>query len=370
MIFYITFAFLSATFFISKLVANQSSLKSNKRALLGEMPINHNMIKLRKSSLDITHKVIFSLQLNNIDILEQKVLQLATPNSPTYQQWMTTDEVNKLTSNPLAIKYLINWLHTNDIYDYNVTRHPRYITAYASIHKWQHLFNTTFHEYTTPSATSTKAHDTAYSSQYKNASIHRSNDLSLPSELSPFISNIFYTYQPAHTSLITSSYASSHTRSRDTNTTIITDDKLDDVSYTYLNNNHRNNDYNTYYINSDNDNDSVNIPFLNAYYNITSNQASPNLTQAVFATRSRSHHSILLTSAVTQPTVSQPTVLQSNGFSQEDSSTFQQLFHIPKQTIFDPNNRNINSTQCREYNHICNEGNLDLQYITGMAVHT
>ena len=359
MIFYITFALLSATFSISKLVTNQSSLKFNERTLLGEMTINHSMIRLRNSSLDIIHKVIFALQLNNIDILEQKVLQLATPNSSTYQQWMTTDEVNQHISNPLAIKCLLNCLHTNDIYDYNVTHHPRYITAYAPIHKWQHLFNTTFHEYTT------YAPDIDHSMQYNNVTIHRSIDLSLPSELSPFISNVFYTYQPVRTPLITSSYTPTHTRPRGTYTTATADGTHDDVPHT----NHKNyrNMYNesTFNIKSDTDNDSINIPFLNAYYNITSNQASSNLTQAVFATRSRSRHSMLPTSAVTQPPV-----LQSNGFSQEDASTFQQLYNIPKQTVLDPNSRNINSTQCKEYNHICNEGNLDLQYITGMAVCT
>ena len=174
MIFYIIFALLSATS-ISKLIENQSQLKTNERALLGKMP--DNMIKLRNSSVDTAHKVLFAIQLNNIDILEQKVLQLAAPNSSTYQQWMTIDEVNQHLSNPIAIKYLINWLHANDIYDYNVTHHPRYITAYAPIHKWQQLFNTTFHEYATAT---TAMHDIIYFMQYNNATMHRSLDLSLP----------------------------------------------------------------------------------------------------------------------------------------------------------------------------------------------
>ena len=64
-----------------------------------------------------------------------------------YQQWLTFDEVQKLTACPFGADAVIKWLKANnvDIREEPVTK--QYIKAYASIEKWNDLLNTVFYDW-------------------------------------------------------------------------------------------------------------------------------------------------------------------------------------------------------------------------------
>lgn len=84
----------------------------------------------------------------------------------------------------------------------------------------------------------------------------------------------------------------------------------------------------------------VTVSFLNKLYDITSNVGNSSLSQSVFETNSES-------------------------FSQNDLNIFQQNFGLPQQKAVDYNGFNV--TTCGTN---CYEGNLDIQYIMGVAQQT
>ncbi len=85
-------------------------------------------------------------------------------------------------------------------------------------------------------------------------------------------------------------------------------------------------------------NNVVTVAFLNAYYGITSNTGSATLSQAVFETGGQS-------------------------YSQSDLSLFQNYYGLPAQTAIDIGGFEISSCTTST----CGEGNLDIQYISGVA---
>ena len=85
----------------------------------------------------------------------------------------------------------------------------------------------------------------------------------------------------------------------------------------------------------------VTVPFLNSLYNIPSNIGSADQSQSVFETNLES-------------------------FSQSDLSLFQRQYGIPLQAAEDK--YNMASAQCTTAT--CAEGNLDIQYLMGIAQKT
>jgi hypothetical protein len=82
----------------------------------------------------------------------------------------------------------------------------------------------------------------------------------------------------------------------------------------------------------------VSIPFLNSLYQINSNAGSPSLGQAVFETNGEN-------------------------FSPSDLKLFQTIYGMPQQDVIDLYNLAIATCTTAK----CAEGNLDLQYIMGVA---
>ena len=80
------------------------------------------------------------------------------------------------------------------------------------------------------------------------------------------------------------------------------------------------------------------VSFLNSLYQISSNVGNSHLQQAVFET-------------------------SNEYYSPSDLLQFQNTFGLPRQAAFDHNG--FNTTDCVSKD--CYEGNLDLQYIMGVA---
>eukprot|EP01035_Chromulina_nebulosa_P018785 gene18785-24552_t len=89
--------------------------------------------------------------------------------------------------------------------------------------------------------------------------------------------------------------------------------------------------------------DAVTVSFLNDYYDITSNEGNKSLSQSVFETSGES-------------------------YSPDDLTTFQETFSLPIESAVDYNG--YNTTDCFSTDGDCYEGNLDIQYISGVSQYT
>ena len=331
MLFLIICFILFITSFGSSIILEEKS----PRVHLATMPIVKHMSSIGRSPANMTHEVIFAVQLNNLDVLEDLVLELATPGSSTYQQWMSAEQVNELVGNPSAVANITSWLDISNI-TYQVTYHPCFVVAQAPIAVWESLFNTTFYEWAV-------AQDFVDTSQITN--VHRSSSLSLPSDLAAHISTVFNTCEPlpivhhygrpkSDRPILKSSmiFDESYTgEGRDKSKTRLRRDKMQVKGSVY-----------------------VSVSFLDTYYEIPSNTGSTSLAQAVFGLDTGSSGSTV-----------------SNYFSPEDLSTFQNQFGITQQAALVNNGHTQTAAFCAaSVSDQCGEGNLDVQYIMGVAQRT
>jgi subtilase family serine protease len=124
----------------------------------------------------------------NFDQLERTILELSTPGSPKYQKWLSRDEVNEIVKNPESSNIVIAWLRENDIRISSISSSGHFITAVASISKWEELLNTQFYEW------EVKNYKTSEKSKQVKTVI-RSEEYHLPHSLVSHIHAIFNTCQ-------------------------------------------------------------------------------------------------------------------------------------------------------------------------------
>ena len=310
-------------------------LDKSPRVHLANMPIVKHMSNVGPSPADMTHEVIFAVQLNNLDVLEDLVLELATPGSLSYQQWMSTEQVNELVGNPSAVANITSWLDSSNIL-YQVTYHPRFVKAQAPISVWETLFNTTYYEWAV-------SQDPLDPTQTTN--VHRSSSLSLPAELAEHVFTVFNTCEPlpivhhygrpkSDRPILKSSmiFDESYTgEGRDKSKTRLRREKMQVEGSVY-----------------------VSVSFLDTYYEIPSNTGSTSLAQVVFG----------LDSSNSGTTVS-------NYFSPEDLTSFQSKNGLTQQAALVYNGHSTTAAFCAaSTSDQCGEGNLDTQYIMGVAQRT
>lgn len=131
------------------------------------------------------HKVIIAIKQNGIDYLENLLMKISSPDSSSYQQWLTFEQVSELTRNDDAVKHVESWLKLNDISITSKSHNSFYIEAEAPITKWSKILNTTFYIWkdTQNYGKVTESDDVSYHI--------RSHDYSLPNHLLPHITTIF-----------------------------------------------------------------------------------------------------------------------------------------------------------------------------------
>jgi len=93
---------------------------------------------------DVSHEIVIATRQLNIETLERIVHQVSDPFSPEYGQYLSREDVGKLTSNRAALDAVKNYLEANDVLDYHQTLYGEYIKASAPRRKWEELFSTKF----------------------------------------------------------------------------------------------------------------------------------------------------------------------------------------------------------------------------------
>lgn len=317
-----------------------------------KMQALHSLEKVARSDSSSMHEVIVAIALKNLDVLESIVLDITNPDSSRYSQWMTTDEVHDLTRNDEAVQAVTTWLEMHNVTITWRSLSSSYMKAVANISVWESLLNTVFYDNI----------DTRRNSISKQTEVYRRcDDYSLPAELTPHISAIFNTCQapPFLTHHAVPKPGSSHgvetipgtgisksTFSVDTSAMKPHPHMREEVSV---------------------GSNVVTVSFLNSYYYIPFNSGR----QQHFLSFVNPFSHILDILSIFANVVRKASaklnqsVFETNMeyYSQQDLTAFQQMYNLPLQTARDIGGYEV--PVCPS--NACNEGNLDIQYLMGVA---
>jgi hypothetical protein len=261
-----------------------------------------------KTSGDTVHELVFAVKQRNLEVVESELLRRSTPGSPQYQQWLSHDEVGALVSNPGSAQAVATWLTASGARVLWKSKFHEYIKATAPISTWENLLSTSFYGW----------EDLTQPAEGRNL-VHRAHDYRLPSAVVDHLTTVFHTVQtpPAwkpHGLMRQSSEEEWLTRASG----------VRKPRHQQLLSNGK-----------------VTVSFLNGLYKIPSNTGSSAQQQSVFETGGEH-------------------------YSSQDLQKFQQTFGLPLQAV--AKDYGYDTDSCTKVD--CFEGNLDVQYMMGVAQQT
>jgi len=101
----------------------------------------------KRASQSELHTVVLCIAQRNIDQIGRILSVVSDPVHPQYGHHLSFEEVVDMTSNFEATMYVEAVLVQHGIEVLKKSRHGEYITARASIAKWEHILNTKFYYY-------------------------------------------------------------------------------------------------------------------------------------------------------------------------------------------------------------------------------
>lgn len=321
----------------------------------------------------LDHEVLIAVKQSNLDVLEQEVINRSTPGQPNYRKWLTMDEVNAIRSNHIGAQAITDWLITNGVQILWTSNARTYIKATTTVSHWEELLQTSFHIYEGQKVDQTATGFSTTHRQFLRADryfvpssihehVHAFLDVSdLPARVSKHAHSLdrqgktdavqIDTFEWHPDSAPGKTFARAQTKAQSTraqakaqlkksvrnlrtragDTTVIAQPR-------------------SLAVGTDPCDGYASPACLNYVYNIASNTGSTAATQAVFE-------------------------MMNNGFSQEDLTDFQYDIGSPLQAALSVGGENV--TICKSDDDYgidgvspCDEGNLDIQYIMGMAQAT
>jgi hypothetical protein len=148
--------------------------------VIDEVNERRGIVKLTKPPKNQIHEIIISIRQNNLDYIEKLLNERSSPDHVQYQQWLSYDEISKLTINLEGQSLITNWFDeyakSKQLPKLSYTQYNHYIKAVAPIHVWDELLHTNFYE---------------WKNTVTNISYYRSTSYSLPIHLKAHISSIF-----------------------------------------------------------------------------------------------------------------------------------------------------------------------------------
>jgi hypothetical protein len=275
-----------------------------------------DFVKVSKSDGSIKHELVFAVKQRNLRELDEALILRSTPGSPLYQEWMTYEEVGRMTRNPASAAAVRDWLLSNKAEVSWTSTNSHYIKAQASITVWEQLLNAEFFLWEDKSRRG--------SMPVHHRLLHRAHEYSLPVEMKDHLSAVFNTVQtppvfkPKYQMRDVAKFRTDLTVEKVDTATAATADAASATD------------------------GKVTVAFLNEFYQISTNNGSAQMQQSVFETAEES-------------------------YSPSDLTIFQTTFGLPIQAALHP--YGFNTTQCTGDTD-CYEGNLDVQYIMGVAQQT
>eukprot|EP00981_Chlorochromonas_danica_P001748 scaffold381_cov168-Ochromonas_danica.AAC.1 len=287
-----------------------------------------------RSPSHLLHEVIIAIKQKNLDKLEEEVLHRSHPNSSDndyYQHWLSYDEIGQLVRNEEGYGKVKSWIESQDPQEISIiwsSTHLEYMKVIATIKKWEELLQTQFHEYHDEHDGSRNSVGGSgcgldLGSERGRKVYHRCQHYSIPMELHDHIQTIFNTVQAPPIMLSSQPIHYHHTEQEDGGEGGGGGGRSWQLTAS--------------------SSKTVTISFLNNHYKITSNKGSSSLNQSVFQTNNEY-------------------------YSPTDLTQFQSTYGLTKQSALSVGGHNISS--CSIEGVSCYEGNLDLQYIMGIAQKT
>ena len=269
-------------------------------------------------------------------VLEATVLERATPGSRIYQQWLGYDEITEIVRNDEGFESVSDWLAKEGVTVSWVSRRRDYIKATAPIGKWEELLNTNFYEYEDesikPSERMMQTGVNRHGEKRKGKVIHRAEEYFIPTELKDHVFAVFNTVQtpPPYKAKYRVRESAKHGTPFKSNLRIgapvqsrASSGAAPQTTY----------------------DGTVTVSFLNSYYEIPSNIGSASLSQSVFET-------------------------STEYFSTQDLTSFQQTYGLTVQSAQQIGGHQLTTCPTNSNTEDCYEGNLDIQYIMGVAQMT
>jgi hypothetical protein len=284
---------------------------------MGKQIPRENFIRREKPQGHEMHKVVIAIRKKNLPELETMVIDRATPGTPQYQQWFSYDEITDIVKNPEATARVKSWLSENNIEIDWISNREDYIKVRAPLAKWEKLLDCEFYSYEDLSVTKNNEGK-------KPHIIYRASEYSIPVHLKDDIHAIFYTVQTP---------PEFHQRFR------MKQEKTSDGRQPFKSvfRVDRNSNINAQ------SSSAVTVSFINSYYQVPTNIGDSRLNQSVFET--------------------------ANEFmSTDDLTSFQNNYGLTVQSAIGIGG--YVAKTCNTEFMSCAEGNLDIQYIMGIAQKT
>ncbi len=307
------------------------------------------------------HEVIIAITKLNIPSLQEMIIERATPGSPLYQQWFSYDEITEIVRNDEGFDSVMTWLNSAGVESgllrvKEISNRRDYIHVEGSISQWEELLQTKFHVF----------HDNSYVTHIQQLQktvsdveslkplvYHRCLSYSIPIELKDHIEAIFNTVQAplAYHPSVHVLLESNDIDDEDPNQSLslrraIAEPITGEISYNntipaplppITSHSNRRKIYKT------------TVPYLQQFYQIDSKlRGDPQFNQSVFLT-------------------------STEYFSQSDLLEFQTQYSLTLQQAISIGGRSLGFTPCPPVptaTKSCYEGNLDIQYIMGIAQET
>lgn len=258
---------------------------------------------LAESKLALVQEVVFAIQPRNLDVLEKKFWEVSDPDSPSYGNYLTYEEIKSLTSNYRSSDIVSSFLKKSRATILNRTPNDEFLTAIAPLSTWANIFSTTFYEVTHPTLTSP---------QYQN--LVRAKEINIPVALRDHLAGVFNIVD-----LPPEIYTKKGKQTAIPNLENLVQDRADGVFV----------------------NGMVTPALLNKHYSINPTLGNTKTTQGAFETGDQ-------------------------WLSLADLKSFQQYFQLPVQSIAKSVGGNVMSGPCTSLDS-CVEANLDFQYIMSVA---
>jgi hypothetical protein len=289
-------------------------------------------VRGERSTPSTEHEVLIAIRQNNLPTLKKSILERATPGHALYQKWLTFHEIGAIVQNQDGYEKVKRWLEENAVNITWVAPYKEYIQATASIGIWERLLRAEFYQHedlTRRKGLENIGDSTVY---------HRAVQYSIPTELKESIDSVFHTVQtPPRYDIRYGKHpfypeASGKRSSFRTDYTVSTDSFSSSKGYERRKN-----------VEVQQIGDDVDVDFLNRLYRVNSNIGSASISQSVFQTNNEY-------------------------FRPADLNKFQTRYGLTVQSAATANGHSTSSFCDDEIS--CGEGNLDIQYIMGMAQKT
>eukprot|EP01041_Mallomonas_annulata_P002381 gene2381-4625_t len=126
------------------------------------------------------HKVVFAVKQRNIELLESLFIDISNPFSVKYRNFLSRDEIAKISANPEGTSTVLNFLHS--IPDVSIVQQSKYgdfITVTAPVRTWEELLDASFVPWRATINGNTKT-------------VFRSHNHKIPDILKEHVSEIFH----------------------------------------------------------------------------------------------------------------------------------------------------------------------------------